>query len=129
MYIQSSDLSIEVFESRVPTPIEKKTMNGIQRYGWILNSVNADNNGADNKMPPSKIRICSAPTCPIRVLKNNPKVSGSKNTKTTPSILIWNAHEEKPLQKSVWSNDVKLLPYPDSTFIANNAKIPTKIIT
>jgi len=86
-YIQFSDLLGDFFESKTPTPIAKKTINGIQRYGWILNSVNPATIGTDKRIPAINTIIDSASFIPFRDLKNNPKTSGSKNIKTKPSNL------------------------------------------
>ena len=48
------------FERMIPTPIEKKTTNGINLYGWFVSSVKPVRSGAEKRIPAIKIEIDSA---------------------------------------------------------------------
>jgi len=48
------------FERIIPTPIEKKTINGMNLYGWFVRSVKPVRSGAEKRMPAIKIKIESA---------------------------------------------------------------------
>ena len=78
----------------------KKTINGINLYGWESYGVIAANIGVDNKIPPIKRDIELASVIPFLEIIHNPTIKGRINNKTKLSNLKAKAKRVNPIQKS-----------------------------